>query len=225
MSAISNDWLAPLRPEFSKPYYAKLYRTIKEEYATQVVYPPSGDIFNAFSLTPLKQVKVVILGQDPYHEPGQAHGLAFSVKPGVDIPPSLQNIYQELHDDLGCYIPDNGCLSKWAQQGVLLLNTLLTVRAHQAFSHKGIGWEEFTDAAIKILDQEDRPIVFLLWGRPAQMKASMLHNPHHLILKSPHPSPLSAYRGFFGSRPFSQANNFLVAHGETPIDWQIENIN
>ena len=224
MAAISNDWLAPLKPEFSKPYYAKLYQKVKEEYNTRRIYPPADDIFNAFALTPLGEVKVVILGQDPYHGEGQAHGLCFSVRPEVEIPPSLVNIYQELHDDLGCYIPNNGYLVKWARQGVLLLNTVLTVRAHQANSHRGIGWEEFTDAAIRILDQQDRPMVFILWGRPAQMKKSMLHNPKHLILEAPHPSPLSAYRGFFGCRHFSKANEFLAAHGETPIDWQIENI-
>ena len=223
MAPISNDWLAPLKPEFSKPYYAKLYKKVMEEYRTRLIYPPADDIFNAFALTPLKNVKVVILGQDPYHGDGQAHGLCFSVKPDVEIPPSLVNIYQELHDDLGCYIPNNGYLTKWAEQGVLLLNTVLTVRAHQANSHRGIGWEEFTDAAIRILNEQDRPIVFILWGRPAQQKKAMLDNPKHLILEAPHPSPLSAYRGFFGSRPFSQTNAFLEAHGLTGIDWQIEN--
>ena len=224
MAAISNDWLEPLKSEFSKPYYARLYRTVLEEYRTRRIYPPADDIFNAFSLTPLGQVKVVILGQDPYHGDGQAHGLCFSVKPDVEIPPSLMNIYQELHDDLGCYIPNNGYLTKWAQQGVLLLNTVLTVRAHQANSHRGIGWEEFTDAAIRAVDRQERPIVFILWGRPAQMKKSMLHNPGHLVLEAPHPSPLSAYRGFFGSRPFSKTNHFLEENNLTPIDWQIENI-
>jgi len=224
MAAISNDWLEPLRPEFGKPYYAKLYKTVVQEYRTHRVYPPANDIFNAFELTPLKEVKVVILGQDPYHGPGQAHGLCFSVQPQVDIPPSLVNIYKELHDDLGCYIPDNGYLVKWARQGVLLLNTVLTVRAHEAFSHRNIGWEEFTDAAIRVLDAQDRPIVFILWGRPAQAKKAMLHNPKHLILEAPHPSPRSASRGFFGSRPFSKTNAFLQENGLTPIDWQIENI-
>lgn len=223
MGAIANDWLEPLSPEFKKPYYAKLYKTVQQEYNTRLIFPPANDIFNAFEFTPLSEVKVVILGQDPYHGDGQAHGLCFSVKPDVDIPPSLVNIYQELHDDLGCYIPNNGYLEKWAKQGVMLLNTVLTVRAHQANSHRGIGWEEFTDAAIRILDEQDRPIVFLLWGRPAQMKKSMLHNPKHLILEAPHPSPLSAYRGFFGCKHFSQANAFLQEHGIAPIDWQIEN--
>jgi uracil-DNA glycosylase len=224
MGAISNDWLEPLSPEFKKPYYAKLYRTVQQEYNTRLIFPPASDIFNAFDFTPLSQVKVVILGQDPYHGDGQAHGLCFSVKPDVEIPPSLVNIYKELQDDLGCYIPNNGYLEKWARQGVLLLNTVLTVRAHQANSHRGIGWEEFTDAAIRVLDEVDRPIVFLLWGRPAQLKKSMLHNPKHLILEAPHPSPLSAYRGFFGCRHFSKANEFLKANGLEPIDWQIENI-
>ena len=224
MGAITNDWLQPLEAEFRKPYYAKLYQTIKEEYGRRVIYPDAGDIFNAFEFTPLSKVKVVILGQDPYHNAGQAHGLCFSVKPDVEIPPSLVNIYQELHDDCGCYIPNNGYLVKWAKQGVLLLNTVLTVRAHQANSHRGIGWEEFTDAAIRALNDQDRPIVFILWGRPAQSKKAMLNNPRHLILEAPHPSPLSASRGFFGSRPFSQANAFLEKNGLQPIDWQIENI-
>ena len=224
MAAISNVWLEPLTPEFRKPYYAKLYKTVLSEYNSRQIYPAADDIFNAFSFTPLSKVKAVILGQDPYHNVNQAHGLSFSVKPGVDIPPSLVNIYKELHDDLGCYIPNNGYLVKWAEQGVLLLNTVLTVRAHQANSHRGIGWEEFTDAAIRVLNAQDRPLVFLLWGRPAQNKKPMLTNPKHLILEAPHPSPLSAYRGFFGCRHFSQTNEFLQFHELEPIDWQIENI-
>lgn len=223
MAAISNDWLAPLTPEFAKPYYRELYKKVKEEYATHMIFPPSNEVFSAFELTPLADVKVVILGQDPYHNVGQAHGLCFSVKPDVEIPPSLVNIYKELHDDLGCYIPNNGYLVKWAKQGVLMLNTVLTVRAHQANSHRGIGWEEFTNAAIRVLNEQDRPIVFILWGSPAQRKKEMLNNPKHLILEEPHPSPLSAYRGFFGSKPFSQTNAFLEKNGLTPIDWQIEN--
>lgn len=223
MAAIENDWLAPLQAEFKKPYYRQLYAKVKEEYSTRQVFPNPNDIFNAFSLTPLSGVKVLILGQDPYHDVGQAHGLCFSVKPDVEIPPSLVNIYQELHDDLGCYIPDNGYLEKWARQGVMLLNTVLTVRAHQANSHHGIGWEEFTDAAIRTLNGQDRPIVYMLWGRPAQTKISMLDNPKQLILKAPHPSPLSAYRGFFGCKHFSQANEFLKKNGLAEIDWQIEN--
>ena len=222
MAMIQNDWLDAIGGEFRKPYYKELYQFVKEEYHTHVIYPPADDIFNAFHLTPLSEVKVMILGQDPYHNVGQAHGLCFSVKKGVDIPPSLVNIYKELHDDLGCTIPNHGCLTKWAEQGVLMLNTVLTVRAHQANSHKDIGWEEFTDAAIMALNSQDRPIVFILWGAPAQRKARMLTNPKHLILKAPHPSPLSAYRGFFGSKPFSQTNDYLRAHGVEPIDWQIE---
>ena len=225
MGAIQNDWLQAVGEEFRKPYYKELYNFVKEEYSTRVIYPPADDIFNALHLTPLKEVKVVILGQDPYHNEHQAHGLSFSVLPDQrEIPPSLQNIYKELHEDLGCYIPDNGYLEKWARQGVLMLNTVLTVRAHQANSHQGHGWEQFTDAILEAVNQEDRPIVYLLWGRPAQSKIPMLTNPKHLILKAPHPSPLSAYRGFFGCRHFSQANAFLESHGAAPIDWQIENI-
>lgn len=223
MAAINNDWLEALKDEFHKPYYKKLFDTVNEEYRTRLIFPPADDIFNAFHLTPLHKVKVVILGQDPYHNNGQAHGLCFSVKKGVAVPPSLVNIYQELRDDLGCDIPDHGCLTKWAEQGVLMLNTVLTVRAHQANSHRGIGWEQFTDAAIRVLNEQDRPIVFLLWGRPAQMKRSMLNNPKHLILEAPHPSPLSAYRGFFGCKHFSKTNEFLEQNGLAPIDWQIEN--
>lgn len=224
MGAITNDWLKPLSPEFKKPYYAKLYQTIKNEYETRQIFPAVDDIFNAFDFTPLSEVKVVILGQDPYHNVGQAHGLCFSVKPDVAIPPSLVNIYKELQDDVGCRIPNNGCLVKWAKQGVLLLNTVLTVRAHQANSHRGIGWEEFTDAAIRILNDVDRPLVFILWGRPARMKKAMLTNPAHLVLEAAHPSPLSASNGFFGSRPFSKTNAFLEEHGIAPIDWQIEDV-
>ena len=221
---IDNDWLEPLSAEFKKPYYAKLYKFVNEEYAAHTIYPKKQDVFCAYDRTPLAKVKVLILGQDPYHEPGQAHGLCFSVNPGIDIPPSLVNIYSELHDDIGCYIPNNGYLTKWADQGVMLLNTVLTVRAHAANSHRGHGWEEFTDATIAALNKQDRPIVYMLWGRPAQQKASMLNNPKHLVLTAPHPSPLSAYRGFMGCRHFSKANDFLKANGIDPIDWQIENI-
>lgn len=224
MAALTGDWGKALSGEFKKPYYGKLYKTVVEEYSKNVIYPASEDVFNAFDFTPLDQVKVVILGQDPYHGEGQAHGLCFSVKPSVDTPPSLVNIYKELNEELGCYIPDNGYLEKWARQGVLLLNTVLTVRAHQANSHRGIGWEEFTDAAIRVLNEQDRPMVFLLWGRPAQMKKSLLNNPKHLILEAPHPSPLSAYRGFFGCGHFMRTNQFLQENGLTPIDWQIENL-
>lgn len=225
MPMITNDWEEKLKPEYKKDYYKKLYQTVNAEYASgKKIFPPADDIFNAFHLTPLKDVKCVIIGQDPYHNDGQAHGLCFSVKPDVEIPPSLVNIYKELEDDLGCTIPNNGYLVKWAKQGVLMLNSVLTVRAHQANSHQGIGWEQFTDAVIDILNEENRPIVFLLWGKPAQNKAAKLNNPNHLILKAPHPSPLSAYRGFFGCKHFSQANAFLEKHGLAPIDWQIEDI-
>ncbi|MBQ6575443.1 MAG: uracil-DNA glycosylase [Lachnospiraceae bacterium] len=221
---IDNEWLAPLKQEFSKPYYAKLYRFVNDEYKRSVIFPPKQDVFRAYEMTPIDKVKVLILGQDPYHEPGQAHGLCFSVTPGTDIPPSLVNIYKELHDDIGCSIPNNGYLIKWAEQGVMLLNTVLTVRAHAANSHRGKGWEQFTDATIAALNKEDRPIVYMLWGRNAGEKASMLDNPKQLVLTAPHPSPLSAYKGFFGCRHFSKANDFLSANGITPIDWQIENI-
>lgn len=221
---LTDGWKEALSEEFRKPYYKELYSFVKKEYETTAVFPASQDILNAFEFTPLEEVKVVIIGQDPYHDVGQAHGLCFSVKPDVDIPPSLQNIYKELQDDLGCYIPNNGYLVKWAKQGVLLLNTVLTVRAHQANSHRGHGWETFTDAAIRELNKQDRPIVFILWGKPAQSKKAMLNNPKHLILEAPHPSPLSSYRGFFGSKPFSKTNTFLINNGEKPIDWQIENV-
>lgn len=224
MPPIQGNWAIALKDEFRKPYYRELFRIVASEYQSHVIYPPADDLFNAFHFTPLEAVKVVILGQDPYHDEGQAHGLCFSVKPGVDIPPSLVNIYKEMESDLGCYIPNNGYLEKWARQGVLMLNTVLTVRAHQAHSHKNIGWEQFTDAAIQALAREDRPIVFILWGKPAQAKKAMITNPKHRILQAPHPSPLSAYRGFFGSRPFSAANQFLKENGLEPIDWQIENI-
>ena len=224
MAAINGDWLEALKDEFKKDYYKQLFEKVNEEYRTRLIFPPANDIFNAFHLTPLKDVKVVILGQDPYHGNNQAHGLCFSVKPEVEIPPSLVNIYKELHDDLGCTIPDHGYLVKWAKQGVLMLNTVLTVRAHQANSHKEIGWEQFTDAAIKVLAEQDRPMVFILWGRPAQRKKEMIHNPKHLVLMSAHPSPLSAYRGFFGSHPFSRTNEYLEENGLAPIDWQIENV-
>lgn len=224
MGAIANDWLPSIEGEFRKPYYKELYQFVKEEYSKHVVYPPSDDIFNALHLTPLKEVKVLILGQDPYINEHEAHGLCFSVLPEQKkLPPSLQNIYKELHEDLGCEIPNNGYLKKWAEQGVLLLNTVLTVRAHESNSHKGKGWENFTDAIIRAVNEQDRPIVYMLWGSHAQQKIPMLNNPKHLILKAPHPSPLSAHRGFFGCRHFSQANEFLEKNGIEPIDWQIEN--
>lgn len=225
MAMIDNDWLDCIQDEFRKPYYKELYQFVRKEYNTHVIYPPADDIFNAFHFTPLSRVKVMILGQDPYHGEHQAHGLCFSVLPDQpELPPSLQNIYKELQDDLGCYIPNNGYLKKWADQGVLMLNTVLTVRAHQAGSHQGKGWEQFTDAIIQAVNAQDRPIVYLLWGKPAQSKIPMLTNPKHLILKAPHPSPLSAYRGFFGCRHFSQTNAFLQKNGMDPIDWQIDNL-
>lgn len=225
MAAISNDWLPVLEQEFKKDYYKELYRFVKEEYSTKLIFPPSDDIFNALHYTSLSDVKVVILGQDPYHDNNQAHGLSFSVPTSQPkIPPSLQNIYKELHDELGCYIPNNGYLKKWADQGVLLLNTVLTVQAHNAFSHRDKGWEQFTDAIIRAVNEQDRPIVYLLWGSPSQRKASMLNNPKHLVLKAPHPSPLSVYRGFWGCGHFTKCNQFLEANGQVPIDWQIENI-
>ena len=221
MSALTGEWERALHEEFSKEYYKNLFFFIRKQYSETIVYPKADEIFTAFHLTPLEKVKVVILGQDPYHNEGQAHGLCFSVKPRVAIPPSLENIYKALHDDLGCKIPSHGCLTSWAKQGVLLLNTVLTVQAHKPMSHRGVGWEEFTDAAIAKLNTQDRPIVFILWGKPAQEKAKMLTNPKHLVLKAPHPSPLSAYRGFFGSKPFSQTNDFLIKNGEVPIQWEI----
>ena len=225
MAMIDNDWLPCLKNEFGKPYYKELYNFVKNEYCERVIYPKSEDIFNAFHFTPLENVKVLLLGQDPYHNENQAHGLSFSVLPTQkDIPPSLQNIYKELNSDLGCYIPNNGYLEKWARQGVLLLNTVLTVRAHQANSHQNKGWEEFTDAVIRTLNEQDRPIVYFLWGSPVRKKKAMLNNPKHLVLEAPHPSPLSAYRGFFGCKHFSMANEFLIKNGIEPIDWQIENI-
>ena len=222
---IDNDWLPVVETECRKPYYKELYKFVKQEYSTHVIYPPSDEIFTAFHLTPLKDVKVLILGQDPYHEINQAHGLSFSVPVDQEkIPPSLQNIYKELHDDLGCFIPNNGNLVKWASQGVLMLNTVLTVRAHEANSHKGHGWEQFTDAIIQAVNAKDEPVVYMLWGSPAQSKIPMLTNPKHLILKTVHPSPLSAYRGFFGCKHFSKCNEFLRSNGLAPIDWQIENV-
>lgn len=219
-----NDWQELLQPEFQKDYYLHLRQFLKQEYYSRPIYPDMHDIFNAMHFTSYDNVKVVILGQDPYHGPGQAHGLSFSVKPGVDTPPSLQNMYQELANDLGCRIPNNGYLKKWAEQGVLMLNAVLTVRAGMPNSHKGMGWEQFTDHIIRLLNQREKPVVFLLWGKNARDKKTLITNPQHLILEAPHPSPLSAYRGFFGCRHFSKANGFLQQHGMTPIDWQIEDI-
>ena len=224
MAGIANDWLPVLEPEFKKEYYKQLFYFVKKEYETRQIFPPAEDIFNAFHVTPFHKVKVLLLGQDPYHNIGQAHGMSFSVLPGQEIPPSLQNIYKELETDCNCYIPNNGYLKKWADQGVLLLNTVLTVRAHQANSHRQKGWEEFTDAVIRAVNEIDRPVVHLLWGRPAGEKAKILNNQKHLVLTAPHPSPLSAYRGFFGCKHFSKANEFLIKNGLEPIDWQINDI-
>lgn len=221
---IEESWKTHLEPEFEKDYFRTLTEFVRSEYSQYQIFPPGKLIFNAFNLCPFDKVKVVIIGQDPYHGPGQAHGLCFSVNDGVAFPPSLVNIFKEIKEDIGTPAPSTGNLTRWAEQGVLLLNATLTVRAHQAGSHQRRGWEEFTDAAIRALNAQDRPIVFILWGRPAQMKKAMLNNPNHLILEAPHPSPLSAYRGFFGSRPFSKTNNFLKEHGVEPIDWQIENV-
>ena len=221
---IENEWLEYLKPEFSKPYYKTLYNFVKEEYSTREIFPPSDKIFSALEHTSVKDVKVVIIGQDPYHEPGQAHGMSFSVLPGVKTPPSLQNMYKELNSELGCYIPNNGYLVKWADQGVLLLNAVLTVRSGAANSHKGKGWEQFTDAVIRAVNAQDRPVVYPLWGSNARAKKALINNPKHLVLETVHPSPLSAYNGFFGCGHFKKANDFLKENGLTPIDWQIENI-
>lgn len=219
---VKNDWYNALALEFNQPYFKKLMQFLDQEYNQGEIYPPKDEIFNGFHYTPLNKVKVLVIGQDPYHDVNQAHGLAFSVGKGVKIPPSLKNIYKELEDDLGYKSPNHGDLKKWADEGVLLLNTILTVRAHEANSHKGKGWEEFTDAVIKEINKQNRPLVIILWGKPAQRKEVLLNNPKHLILKAPHPSPLSAYRGFFGSKLFSQVNLYLSQHGIEPIDWEIE---
>ena len=223
MPKITNDWLSAVGQEFEKPYYLALRKFLVSEYKAGTIYPAADDIFNAFHFTPLGKVKVLLLGQDPYHNVGQAIGMSFAVPPGQEIPPSLVNIYKELNSDLGLHVPNNGDISKWAEEGVLLLNAVLTVRAHQANSHRGQGWEVFTDAVIEAVNALDRPIVFLLWGRPAQEKKRMLNNPKHLVLEAPHPSPLSAHRGFFGCKHFSMANEFLEQNGIAPIDWKIEN--
>lgn len=219
-----NDWAELLNDELNEPYYQELRKFLIDEYSTKKIFPNMYDIFNALHFTSYADTKVVILGQDPYHEPGQAHGLSFSVLPDVPPPPSLMNIFKELRDDLNCFIPNNGCLKPWADQGVLLLNAVLTVRAHAANSHRGHGWEIFTDKIIRLLNDHERPLAFILWGRPARSKKNMITNPRHLIIESAHPSPLSASGGFFGSRPFSRVNKFLESIGETPIDWQIPNI-
>ncbi|MCC5803386.1 uracil-DNA glycosylase [Rossellomorea vietnamensis] len=223
MSAIfQNDWAHVLEDELQKEYYRDLREWLKGEYQTNLTHPPMHDIFNAFHYTAYKDVKVVLLGQDPYHGANQAEGLSFSVKKGVKIPPSLRNMYKELHDDMGCPIPEHGSLVKWAEQGVLLLNTVLTVGDGQAHSHRGKGWERFTDRVISLLNEREKPVVFLLWGKPAQGKQSLIDSSRHYIVTAPHPSPLSAHRGFFGSRPYSKTNGYLREQGMDAIDWCIE---
>lgn len=224
MIKFNNDWDELLEEEFKKGYYLKLRQFLVKEYSTKTIYPDMYNIFAALQLTAYRDVKIVIIGQDPYHGKNQAHGLAFSVQKGVAIPPSLINIYKELVDDLNCYMPNNGYLVPWAKQGVLLLNTSLTVVGGIANSHRNKGWEVFTDTIIQLLNKKDTPIVFLLWGKNAKDKAKFVTNQKHLILTSVHPSPLSAHRGFFGCKHFSKANNFLKASGQTEIDWQIPNI-
>lgn len=216
---IEKSWGEQLRDEFDKPYFQRLTDFVRNEYATKTVYPPAKLIFNAFDSCPFDDVKVIIVGQDPYHEPGQAHGLCFSVNDGIKIPPSLVNIYKEIRDDLGKEIPISGNLERWAKQGVLLLNATLTVRAHIAGSHQNKGWEEFTDTVIRCLSEEREHLVFILWGAYAQRKGASIDTSRHLVLKSPHPSPLSAHRGFFGNKHFSTANKYLIAKGKKPIDW------
>lgn len=222
MVNIGNDWDEILKDEWEKPYYKQLRAFLKQEYSTRRIYPDMYDIFNALKYTSFEDTRVVILGQDPYHGEGQAHGLCFSVKKGIEPPPSLKNIFQELHDDLGINIPNHGELTDWAKQGVLLLNTVLTVRANSANSHKDMGWEKFTDRVISELNRKQTPIVFLLWGSPARKKAEIITNPIHKKLITVHPSPLSAYRGFFGCRHFSKANAILRGNGLEPIDWEIK---
>jgi uracil-DNA glycosylase len=219
-----NDWQAILAPEFEKDYYLKLRQTLKSEYMTKTIFPKSTEIFNAMHFTAYSDIKAVIIGQDPYHGAGQAHGLCFSVSPDIKMPPSLVNIYKEMNTDIGANIPNNGYLKKWAQQGVLLLNAVLTVSAHKAASHRGIGWEQFTDHIISLINAREKPVVFILWGSFAGSKEKLITHDRHLIIKSPHPSPLSAYRGFFGSKPFSKTNDFLAENGMDIIDWQIDNI-
>lgn len=221
MGILKNDWQPLLAEEFSKPYYQELKSNLIYEYKNRTIYPDMYDIFNALHLTPYEKLKVVIIGQDPYHGPGQAHGLCFSVQPGVKPPPSLQNIFKELKDDVGCQIPDHGYLVQWAKQGVLLLNSILTVRKGEPGSHRGIGWEAFTDQVIKSVNKGEKPVVFMLWGKNAHEKESLITESKHYLLKSPHPSPFSAHRGFFGSAPFSKANAFLKGAGQEPINWQL----
>lgn len=224
MAQLGNSWDTILAGEFEKPYYLKLKEFLVNEYNTKTIYPDKNNIFTALKLTPYEEVKVVILGQDPYHGPGQAHGLSFSVQPGVQTPPSLKNMYKELADDLGCFIPNNGYLIPWAKQGVLLLNTVLTVEGGKANSHRKKGWENFTDEVIRKLNEREKPVIFLLWGNNAKEKMSLITNPKHFILTTVHPSPLSATRGFMGCKHFSKTNEILKKLHEKEIDWQIPNI-
>ncbi|MEY9093980.1 uracil-DNA glycosylase [Paenibacillus sp. RC84] len=219
MTILKNDWAELLSEEFEKPYYLKLREFLKQEYTERTIYPEMHDIFNALHYTAFKDVKAVILGQDPYHGPGQAHGLSFSVKPGVPAPPSLKNMFKEMKEDIGCPVPKTGYLKHWADQGVLLLNTVLTVRAGEANSHKGKGWELFTDKVIETLNRKETPVIFILWGSHAQSKTQLIDLNRHGVIKAPHPSPLSAHRGFFGSKPYSKANAWLREQGIEPIDW------
>lgn len=220
--SLKNDWNELLKDEFDKEYYLKLREFLKSEYSSGVVYPGMYEIFSALEYTSYRDTKVVILGQDPYHGENQAHGLSFSVRKGVAIPPSLRNIYRELSEDIGCYIPNHGYLRKWSDQGVLLLNAVLTVRAGEANSHRGKGWEQLTDRVIQLLSCREEPVVFILWGNNARAKKGIIDTGRHFVIESPHPSPLSAHRGFFGSRPFSRTNEFLQSIGQVEIDWQIE---
>ena len=221
MQILRNKWHKLLKDEFEKEYYLKIINFLNKEYESLTIYPNKNDVFNALQYTDYSDVKVVILGQDPYHGPNQAHGLSFSVKPNVALPPSLKNIYKELQTDIGCTIPSSGYLKKWADQGVLLLNTVLTVRSGQANSHKNIGWEHFTNRVIELLNERDEGIVFILWGKNSQAKLNLITNSNHFVIKSAHPSPLSAHNGFWGSKPFSKTNNILTSIGKAPIDWQI----
>ncbi|WP_407873052.1 uracil-DNA glycosylase [Paenibacillus sp. P36] len=221
---LTNDWAKVVGSEFEEPYFQALCEFLNEEYRDNTIYPEQNEVLNALHLTSYEATKVVILGQDPYHGRGQAHGLSFSVKPGITSPPSLQNMYKELQSDLSCFIPNNGYLVKWAEQGVLLLNTVLTVREDTPNSHKGKGWERFTDKVIEALNSREQPVIFVLWGSHAQAKERLIHTNRHFILKSVHPSPLSSYRGFFGSKPFSQVNKLLKELGSQEINWQIPNL-
>lgn len=224
MVHLGNDWDELLKQDFESEWYAELRRFLASEYREHTVYPGMYDIFNALKTTSYQDTRVVILGQDPYHNPGEAHGMCFSVKPGVKIPPSLQNIFKELKEDMGTYIPNNGYLVDWAKQGVLLLNTVLTVRENAPMSHKNKGWERLTDSVIRHLNERCRPVIFLLWGAPARAKKALITNPMHVVLEAPHPSPLSAHYGFFGCRHFSRVNELLKSWGQAPIDFQIKNI-